>query len=285
MTRNASLNWWLTAFLFWAAFLLVLEPGNVSRASALGHQLSFGREFARIFCAALIGTAAMPALLFLERRYPVMTLRDRRNAVWLMLGLLALAGAMNIVSSFAAAWGFERRWLPSGGAVRRQLAGNWALLAFALIGLSAIVRVVRSSVANGQGARARPAGKAAIREVVVRSGTHTLRVDMAAVDWIEAQGNYVALHVGSRTHLLRQTLKAFAEQLDDDRFVRIHRSTMVAFDRIRSLRSEVDGEATLLLATGEELRVSKTHRRAVRARWASVPQEARDALAIRPHAT
>jgi len=267
MARNASLHWWLTGFLFWAAFLLVLEPSNLSRASALGYQLTFGRESARILCAALIGTAAMPAVLFLERRYPVTRLGDLRNAFWLILGLLALAGAMNLVSSLFAAWGFERRWLPSGGAVRRQLVGNWALLAFALIGLSAIVRVIRSSRDKAPAARPLGADRDVIREVVVKSGTQTLRVEIAAVDWIEAQGNYVALHVGSRMHLLRQTLKTFAAQLDDTRFVRIHRSTLVAFDRIESLRSEADGEATLRLKTGQELRVSKTHRRGVRARW------------------
>jgi uncharacterized membrane protein len=267
MTRKVSLGWWLTAFVFWAAFLLVLEPGNLSKASALGYQLSFGREFTRIVCAALIGTAAMPVVLFLDRRYPVTSLRDHRNALWLLLGLLALAGVMNLVSSVFAAWGFERRWLPSGGAIRRQLVANWTLLAFALIGLSALVRVVRFSRERAEQGQSRELGSGALREVIVRSGTHTLRVDLAAVDWIEAQGNYVALHVGSRTHLLRQTLKTFAAQLDDARFVRIHRSRVVPFDRIKSLRSEVDGEATLLLTTGQELRVSKTHRRAVRARW------------------
>lgn len=267
MQRSASLGWWLAAFVFWAAFLLVLEPGNLSRASALGYQLSFGREFTRIVCAALIGTAAMPVVLLLDRRYAVAAFRDYRNALWLLLGLLALAGVMNLVSSVFAAWGFERRWLPSSGAIRRQLVANWTLLTFALIGLSALVRVVRLSGERAKQAKPHEAGRSALREVIVRSGTHTLRVDMTAVDWIEAQGNYVALHVGSRTHLLRQTLKTFAGQLDDARFMRVHRSTVVAFDRIRSLRNEIDGEATVLLTTGRELRVSKTYRRAVRARW------------------
>jgi hypothetical protein len=269
MTRYGSLNWWLLAFVFWAAFLLVLEPGNISRAIAMGHQLAIGREFIRIVGAALIGTAAMPVVLHLERRYPVSQLRDLRNAAWLTLGLVALAGMMNLVSSLVAAWGFEGKWLPSATDVRRQLLANWGLLAFALIGLVAIVRVLQSGQAKSLVAAARIAGQAPVREVIVKSGTRSVRIDMADVAWIEAEGNYVALHVDGRTHLHRQTLKTFAAQLDETRFVRIHRSTVVALERITQFRSEINGEATLLLSTGKELRVSKTHRRAVREAWAS----------------
>jgi hypothetical protein len=267
MTRNGSLNWWLLAFAFWAAFLLVLEPGNISRAVAMGRQLAIGREFVRIVGAALIGTAAMPVVLYLERRYPVSRLRDLRNAAWLTLGLLALAGLMNLMSSLAAAWGFEGRWLPAAADVRRQLVANWGLLAFALIGLVAIIRVLKSGQAKLPEAAAKNSGPTTVREVIVKSGTRSVRIEMADVDWIEAQGNYVALHVGGRTHLHRQTLKNFAAQLDEARFVRIHRSTVVAVDRITQFRSEINGEATLQLNTGKELRVSKTHRRAAREAW------------------
>jgi two-component system LytT family response regulator len=266
MTRNESLNWWLTAFLFWAAFLLVLEPGNVSRAAALGRELSLGREFARILVASLIGTAAMPVVLFLERRYPVRGLGHGRNAIWLIGGLLALAGVMNLVSCFVAAWGFEQRWLPSGISIRRQLAANWALLAFALVGLVAIVRVVRFGTV-AQSVPSPPPVRTSLQEVIVKSGTRSVRVELAEVDWIEAQGNYVALHVGSRTHLHRQALKSFFEQLDTARFVRIHRSAVVALDRITGFSSDLNGEATLQLSTGHELRVSKAHRSEVRRRW------------------
>ncbi|MEO8314923.1 MAG: LytTR family DNA-binding domain-containing protein [Pseudomonadota bacterium] len=260
MTRNGSLNWWLLAFLFWASFLLVLEPGNLARAAALGRDLTFTREFLRISCATLIGMAAMPAVLYLEHRYPVQNLSHYRNAAWLVAGLLAVAGAMNLVSCLAFTWRFEQQWLPSSAAIRRQLAANWALLAFALIGLVAIVRVIRSIPVPH---------RAALKEVIVKSGTRSVRVALEDVEWIEAQGNYVALHVGARTHLLRKTLTALAAELDGTRFVRIHRSTAVRIDRIVKLRTEVNGEATVTLSTGRELRVSKGYRRDVRTKWAT----------------
>lgn len=253
------LNGYLLGFLFWAAFLLALEPGNLSRAAALGRELTLGREALRIFGASLIGAAAMPGVLALERRYSTRASIGSREVFWMLLGLVALAGAMNVVSCFLAAWGFERQWLPHPDAVRRQLIGNWMLLAFALTALTALIRLVRPASAEPQ---VRP-----LRHVTVKSGTRILRVDLHTVDWIEAQGNYVALHVGERSHLLRSTLAAFLTGLDARRFVRIHRGAVVAMDRVVNLRNEADGEISLQLATGQVMRVSKSHRKAVRARW------------------
>ncbi len=225
MAGKGLLNWWLLAFLFWAAFLLVLEPGNVARAWMLGRDLAIGREAARIFCAALIGTAAMPAVLYLGRRYPLSSTASMANVVWLVLGLMALSGTMNVFSSFVAAWGFQRRALPLAGDVSRQLAANWALMSFALAGLRLGVRVL--------GVRAaRPPVPESLRAVLVKTGTRTRRIELCEVDWIEAQGNYVALHVGTQMHLHRETLKGFERRLEVDRFVRIHRSTVVTIDRV-----------------------------------------------------
>lgn len=261
LLQPTPVGWCLLGFLFWGAFLLVLEPGNLLRAVALGRELTLGRETVRMLGAALIGVAAMPGVLWLERRYAVEFRSRPANAAWLLMGLVALAGLMNVVSSFAAAWGFQHAWWPDAQSVRRQLVGNWLLMVFALVGLTAIVRLVRDTPAA---ARAFP------REVIVRSGNRTLRVDLATVDWMEAQGNYVALHVGGQMHLLRSTMAAFVKQMDSQRFLRIHRSTVVAMDRLAALRSEADGEISVHLVTGKQLRVSRSYRKAVRARWTGV---------------
>lgn len=262
MARKGLLDGWLLAFLFWAAFLLVLEPGNIARAMMVGRELAIGREAVRILCAALIGTAAMPAVIYLGRRYPLTDTCWRVSATWLLLGLVALAGAMNIVSSFVAAWGFQQRLLPAPGDVSRQLIGNWFLMSFALVVLSGSLRWLRIPEVP-------PSGPAPLRAVTVKTGTTLRRVALGEVDWIEAQGNYVALHVGAHTHLHRETLKGFECQLDPDRFLRIHRSVVVALDRIDTVRSDADGEMMLRLHTGAQLRVSKPHRRSVRERWAA----------------
>lgn len=103
------------------------------------------------------------------------------------------------------------------------------------------------------------------RRFVVRSGGRIQFLDADRIDWIEGAGNYVKLHVGGREHLLRSTLKAFEEQLDPHRFVRIHRSHIVNLDRVTELQPWFHGEFVVVLTDGTELRSSRTYSDRLRA--------------------
>jgi two-component system LytT family response regulator len=86
------------------------------------------------------------------------------------------------------------------------------------------------------------------------------------VDWLEAQGNYIALHVGGNTHLVRETLGTLEGQLDPRAFVRIHRRIIVAIERVRAVTPLPGGDATLLVGEEKaELRVSRSFRAKLRA--------------------
>ena len=80
------------------------------------------------------------------------------------------------------------------------------------------------------------------------------------IDWIEACGNYVTLHVGAEHHLLRETLGHLESRLDPARFLRIHRSRLVHLDRIKELTPLFNGDYTVLLRDGTELTLSRTYR-------------------------
>lgn len=80
------------------------------------------------------------------------------------------------------------------------------------------------------------------------------------IDWIEASGNYVNLHVGNVTHLLRETLSHLESRLDPGRFLRIHRSRLVNLDRIKELTPLFNGDYTVSLHNGVELTLSRTYR-------------------------
>lgn len=80
------------------------------------------------------------------------------------------------------------------------------------------------------------------------------------IDWIEAADNYVNLHAGTDTHLIRETMNALEQRLDSHRFLRIHRSTIVNADRIKELRPWFHGEYVVLLENGTELTLSRTYR-------------------------
>lgn len=80
------------------------------------------------------------------------------------------------------------------------------------------------------------------------------------IDWIEADGYYARLHVGGKSHLLRETLTKLEAQLDRNRFLRIHRSTIVNLERIRELQAQSHGEFTVVLSDGTQLKLSRGYR-------------------------
>ena len=83
------------------------------------------------------------------------------------------------------------------------------------------------------------------------------------IDRVEAEGDYVRLHVASRSWLVRETMAAAERRLGGRRFLRIHRSTIVNADRIRELRSLDNGDCTVVMQDGAELRLSRTYRDAL----------------------
>jgi two-component system LytT family response regulator len=99
--------------------------------------------------------------------------------------------------------------------------------------------------------------------LTVSAQNRTQFIPVAEVDWLEADGKYVRLHAGGRTHLIRGSLAATAERLDPAHFVRIHRSTVVNVARIREVQPWMGGDHLAILRDGTRLRVSRTCRGAL----------------------
>ncbi len=93
-----------------------------------------------------------------------------------------------------------------------------------------------------------------------RRGGEVVFVPADDVDWIEATGDYAALHTGRRTHLLREPLHKIEQQLDPAQFVRVHRSAIVRINRIAAFRALANRDGLLRLVDGTEVRVSRTYR-------------------------
>jgi two-component system LytT family response regulator len=92
-----------------------------------------------------------------------------------------------------------------------------------------------------------------LERLAVNTGGRVFFLRMEEVDWIESEGNYLRLHVGAELHLVRGTLKGLEARLDPERFVRIHRSTIVNLDRIREVQPWFQGEHILILRDGTRL--------------------------------
>src|SRR4029079_355511 len=118
----------------------------------------------------------------------------------------------------------------------------------------------RRLVAAASGAdRARGSRK----RFVVKSGSTHYFVQVDDVDWIDAADNYLRLHVGKKTHFARGTMKQAEDELDSDKFVRIHRSAIVAVNRIRAIRNTESGGRIVELNDGMQLRSSRQYFRRV----------------------
>jgi two-component system LytT family response regulator len=95
------------------------------------------------------------------------------------------------------------------------------------------------------------------KRIVVKSSGRIHFVKVDEIDWVEAEGNYVRLHIGAHSHLLRETMKGMEQALDPEKFIRIHRSTIVNTERIRELQPLFHGEYAVLLYDGTRLVASR----------------------------
>jgi two-component system, LytTR family, response regulator len=102
--------------------------------------------------------------------------------------------------------------------------------------------------------------------LVIKSSGRIYFVRIQDIDWCEAAGNYVRLHIGQQTHLVRGTMAHLESQLDAAQFVRIHRSTIVNVDRIHELRSSFNGEYIITLNDKTRLTLSRGYREGLQAR-------------------
>jgi two-component system LytT family response regulator len=98
------------------------------------------------------------------------------------------------------------------------------------------------------------------QRLVVRSRGKVELLRVEQIDWIEAQHNYLRLHVGNDMHLLRQTIGEIESRLQPDKFLRIHRSLIVNVDRIRHLEACGYGEYLVVLQNGKNLPLSRSYR-------------------------
>jgi two-component system LytT family response regulator len=135
--------------------------------------------------------------------------------------------------------------------------------------LKRVVQIVRSQAANDLGARLTALleersgvndRSGYLERVVLKAGGRVTFLDIADVDWIEASGVYVYLHVGQKTHLYRSSVAHLLQRLDPKGFVRVHRSAAVNTARIKELQPRSHGDYTVVLKDGTELIMSRGYR-------------------------
>jgi PAS domain S-box-containing protein len=92
-----------------------------------------------------------------------------------------------------------------------------------------------------------------LKRFLIKSGSAFHFVKVEDIDWVEAAGNYVELHIGTKSHLIRNTMNALEARLDPRRFLRVHRSAIVNVERIKELRPWRYGDHKIALSDGTQL--------------------------------
>ena len=98
------------------------------------------------------------------------------------------------------------------------------------------------------------------RRLAIQDGRQTNCVDVESIDWVDAAGDYMCVHVDGETFVLRGTMKRLEEILDPSIFVRVHRSAIVNRHRVRSMRPHRNGEYFLTLSGDHELKLSRKYK-------------------------
>lgn len=121
--------------------------------------------------------------------------------------------------------------------------------------LEEILRNLRGGPSAG--AAAEPASPFP-REIWIQERGGRVSVPVAAIDWVAAERDYVRIHTGARSFLVRLSIGALAQTLDPELFLRVHRSSLVRADRIVRIRHAA-GRGAVILSTGAEVAVSRRH--------------------------
>ncbi|GAB4528675.1 MAG: LytTR family DNA-binding domain-containing protein [Amphiplicatus sp.] len=93
-----------------------------------------------------------------------------------------------------------------------------------------------------------------------KDGSKVVVLNADEVDWIDAAGDYMCIHAGGKTHIIRETMKTLEARLDPARFQRVHRSAIVNVNKVKELHPHSNGEYFLILENGVELKLSRSYK-------------------------
>ncbi|MGA7106651.1 MAG: LytTR family DNA-binding domain-containing protein [Terracidiphilus sp.] len=128
---------------------------------------------------------------------------------------------------------------------------------------SAVQRVRERIASQGPAAQEEQAHATDVQyttRIVFKSRGRILFLPVTDIRWISAEENYVRICTAAETHLLRETMAGLEKRLDPEMFLRVHRSSIVNLQYVKEVRSDTEGESTVLLISGEKIPMSRSYR-------------------------
>ncbi len=115
-------------------------------------------------------------------------------------------------------------------------------------------------IAAGDGTGADLAASRFEKIINIKDRGQIFRVEVDDIERIDAAGDYMCIYTAAQTLILRETMKDLEKRLDPRRFQRVHRSTIVNLDNVKSVKPHTNGECFLVLGSGTQIKVSRSYR-------------------------
>jgi two-component system LytT family response regulator len=131
---------------------------------------------------------------------------------------------------------------------------------------SAVQRVrerIRSKFATSDDLTSEPTLESYASRIVFKSRGRILFLSVDDIRWIAAEENYVRICTVGESHLLRETMTSLESRLNPEMFLRVHRSAIVNLQYVREVKNESDGDATVILTSGEKIALSRSYRSSI----------------------
>lgn len=255
---------------FFAVLLIANAVVNsltvISNYARLGEFISPWKPFSWEFTSIIAIACLIPVIAWADRRFPL----TRQSWKWL-LPLHAVATVPFSIIHVAFMVGLRKGVYLTAG-LHYDFGpplSNWLfeyrkdVVTYAII-LAVVFafHLYRRTRAEGAAPPA-PEGSVPVpplERLVVRKLGREFIVNLADVDRIEANGNYVTLYAGNSAYPLRESLTSLERRLDPKRFTRVHRSHLVNVDRVREIRPWDNGDYRIVLENGTQVKLSRRYR-------------------------
>jgi len=126
--------------------------------------------------------------------------------------------------------------------------------------LNLVSQITGEAITSVDEIRGKSLAKKPAARLAIKDAGKTTWVQQEDIEWIDAAGDYMCVHVGGQTHIMRKTMKELEEELDSELLQRVHRSAIVNVKQVIEMQSHINGEYFLTLKSGHTLKLSRTYK-------------------------
>jgi len=289
MNRNGNLEyrdchrWRRSAEIGFWVFLAILNTVFNSLVAEIDNaRVAAWEPWVWEWTSSLMILLLVPAIWMVERRWPFRVDTWRRSLPWHLLAsvpfsLVHVGGMMALRKWIydligAGPYRFGPWWHGLGYEYLKDIRTYFIVIALICLSRLWLVRwqgEARLLAAPDDGAPVEPVERP--ERFLVRKLGKEFLINAREIEWLQAAGNYVSLHVRGRDYPMRSTMAAIEQRLDSTRFVRVHRSYFVNLDYLTAIEPLDTGDARLTLRDGKQIPCSRRYRPCLRERAGDVP--------------